>query len=94
MADSRQKGRASTTNLGGVGRPAVTLGHRGGKCPDSRRPDGSASLLDVLTAEQTANDVYLASYDAQQQYAHALIGLGQATDTWSFVYAVVDQPTR
>jgi len=47
---------------------------------------GSASLLDVLTAEQTANDVYLASYDAQQQYAHALIGLGQATGTWEMVY--------
>lgn len=48
---------------------------------------GSASLLDVLTAEQTANDVYLASYDAQQQYEHALIALGQATGTWSLVYA-------
>ncbi len=48
---------------------------------------GSASLLDVLTAEQTANDVFIASYDAQQQYAHALIGLGQATSDWSFVYA-------
>jgi len=52
---------------------------------------GSASLLDVLTAEQTANDVYLASYDAQQQYAHALIGLGQATGTWSIVYAGIDR---
>jgi cobalt-zinc-cadmium efflux system outer membrane protein len=50
---------------------------------------GSASLLDVLTAEQTANDVYLASYDAQQQYAHALIALGQATGDWSFVYGAV-----
>jgi len=50
---------------------------------------GSASLLDVLTAEQTANDVYLASYDAQQQYGHALIALGQATGDWSFVYAAV-----
>ena len=48
---------------------------------------GSASLLDVLTAEQAANAVYLASYDAQQQYAHALIALGQATGNWSFVYA-------
>ncbi len=48
---------------------------------------GSASLLDVLSAEQTTNDVYLASYDAQQQYAHALIGLGQATGQWAFVYA-------
>ena len=48
---------------------------------------GSASLLDVLTAEQAANAVYLASYDAQQQYAHALIALGQATGTWSLVYA-------
>jgi outer membrane protein TolC len=47
---------------------------------------GSASLLDVLTAEQAANDVYIASYDAQQQYGHALIGLGQATGTWSLVY--------
>ena len=52
---------------------------------------GSASLLDALTAEQTANDVFLASYDAQQQYGHALIGLGQATGTWSFVYAT-DEP--
>jgi outer membrane protein TolC len=49
---------------------------------------GSASLLDVLTAEQAANAVYLASYDAQQQYSHALIALGQATGNWSFVYAV------
>jgi cobalt-zinc-cadmium efflux system outer membrane protein len=47
---------------------------------------GSASLLDVLTAEQAANDVYIASYDAQQGYGHALIGLGQATGTWSLVY--------
>lgn len=47
---------------------------------------GSASLLDVLTAEQTANDVYVASYDAEQQYAHALINLGQSTGTWSLVY--------
>jgi outer membrane protein, heavy metal efflux system len=47
---------------------------------------GSASLLDVLTAEQTANDVFLASYDAEQQYAHALINLGQSTGTWSLVY--------
>jgi cobalt-zinc-cadmium efflux system outer membrane protein len=47
---------------------------------------GTASLLDVLTAEQTANDVYIASYDAEQQYEHALIALGQATGTWSFVY--------
>ncbi len=51
---------------------------------------GSASLLDVLTAEQTANDVFVASYDAQQQYAHALIALGQATSDWSFVYAGTD----
>ena len=55
---------------------------------------GSASLLDVLTAEQAANDVYLASYDAQQQYSHALIALGQATDTWSFVYAAADGSAR
>jgi outer membrane protein, heavy metal efflux system len=47
---------------------------------------GSASLLDVLTAEQTADDVFLASYDAEQQYAHALINLGQSTGTWSLVY--------
>jgi cobalt-zinc-cadmium efflux system outer membrane protein len=47
---------------------------------------GSASLLDVLTAEQTANDVYVASYDAEQQYAHALINLGQSTGRWSLVY--------
>jgi cobalt-zinc-cadmium efflux system outer membrane protein len=51
---------------------------------------GTATLLDVLTAEQTANDVYVASYDAQQQYGHALIALGQATGTWSFVYASAD----
>jgi cobalt-zinc-cadmium efflux system outer membrane protein len=51
---------------------------------------GSASLLDVLTAEQAANDVYIASYDAQQQYAHALVGLGQSSGQWSFVYASAD----
>jgi len=55
---------------------------------------GSASLLEVLTAEQTANDVYLASFDAQQQYAHALIALGQATGTWSFVYPRADSSTK
>ncbi len=55
---------------------------------------GSASLLDVLTAEQTANDVFLASYDAQQQYGHALIGLGQATGTWSIVYATDVPPPK
>ncbi len=55
---------------------------------------GAASLLDVLTAEQAVNDVYLASYDAQQQYTHALIALGQATGTWSFVYAAIDVPAR
>jgi cobalt-zinc-cadmium efflux system outer membrane protein len=48
---------------------------------------GSASLLDVLVAEQTANDLYDSFYDAQQQYLHALIGLAQATDTWSWVLA-------
>ena len=55
---------------------------------------GAASLLDVLTAEQAVNNVYLASYDAQQQYTHALIALGQATGTWSFVYAAIDVPAR
>jgi cobalt-zinc-cadmium efflux system outer membrane protein len=48
---------------------------------------GAASLLDVLTAEGTANAVYLAAYDAQAEYGHALVALGQATGTWSIVYA-------
>ncbi|HXQ28947.1 MAG TPA: TolC family protein [Gemmatimonadales bacterium] len=48
---------------------------------------GPASLLDFLVAEQAANDFYVSFYDAQQQYQHALIALGQATDTWSWVFA-------
>ncbi len=52
---------------------------------------GSSSLLDVLTAEQAANDVYIASYDAQQQYGHALVTLGQASGDWSLVYASAER---
>jgi len=46
---------------------------------------GAASLLDVLQAEQTVNAVYLASYDAEQQYQHALIQLAQASGVWFLV---------
>jgi cobalt-zinc-cadmium efflux system outer membrane protein len=53
---------------------------------------GAASLLDVLTAEQTMNSAYLASYDAHNQYTHALIALGQATGIWSFVYTATENP--
>lgn len=47
---------------------------------------GSASLLDVLTAENTLASVYLAYYSAVSNYANALIGLEQAVGMWDIEF--------
>ena len=47
---------------------------------------GSASLLDVLTAENTLASVYLAYYNALSGYANALITLEQAAGIWDLEY--------
>jgi cobalt-zinc-cadmium efflux system outer membrane protein len=47
---------------------------------------GSASLLDVLTAENTLASVYLAYYSALSGYADALISLEQASGTWDIEF--------
>ncbi|HZV12063.1 MAG TPA: TolC family protein, partial [Candidatus Kapabacteria bacterium] len=47
---------------------------------------GSASLLDVLTAENTLASVYLAYYAALSGYANALVGLEQAAGIWDIEF--------
>jgi len=47
---------------------------------------GGASLLDVLTAENTLSSIYLAYYSALSGYASALISLEQATEIWDISY--------
>jgi cobalt-zinc-cadmium efflux system outer membrane protein len=46
---------------------------------------GSASLLDVLTAENTLAAVNLAYYNALSGYANALISLEQTTEIWDIL---------
>ena len=43
---------------------------------------GNASLLDVLTAQRTLNDVYLSFYQAQQNLATTWVELQRATGLW------------
>ena len=43
---------------------------------------GGTSLLEVLIAQRTVNDVYLAYDDALAAAAHALVAVQQATGTW------------
>jgi outer membrane protein, heavy metal efflux system len=43
---------------------------------------GGATLVEVLVAQRTVDDVYLANYDALADSAHALIDVEQATATW------------
>ncbi|MFI5253015.1 MAG: TolC family protein [Bacteroidota bacterium] len=47
---------------------------------------GSASLLDVLTAENTLANVYLAYYNALSGYANAFVGLEQAAGIWDIEF--------
>ncbi len=47
---------------------------------------GSASLLDVLTAENTLASVYLAYYSALSGYANALVSLEQANGMWDIEF--------
>ena len=42
---------------------------------------GGATLVEVLVAQRTVNDVYLAYYDALADSAHALVAVEQATAT-------------
>jgi cobalt-zinc-cadmium efflux system outer membrane protein len=43
---------------------------------------GAATLLEVLDAQRTDNEVHLAYADALGDYAHALVGLEQAAGIW------------
>lgn len=43
---------------------------------------GGATLVEVLVAERTANDVYLAYYDALTGSAHALVSVESAAALW------------
>lgn len=43
---------------------------------------GGATLVEVLVAQRTDNDVYLSYYDALADAAHALIAVQQAAGTW------------
>jgi cobalt-zinc-cadmium efflux system outer membrane protein len=45
---------------------------------------GGASLLEVLEAQRTVNDVYLDYIDALTDHAHALVALEQAAGIWDF----------
>jgi cobalt-zinc-cadmium efflux system outer membrane protein len=47
---------------------------------------GSASLLDVLAAENTLANVYLAYYSALSSYANAVIALEQAAGIWDIEF--------
>ncbi|GAB3669583.1 hypothetical protein GCM10027594_34360 [Hymenobacter agri] len=51
-----------------------------GKTYSYRR--GNASLLDVLNAQRTLNDVYLSFYQAQQNLATTWVELQRATGLW------------
>jgi outer membrane protein, heavy metal efflux system len=43
---------------------------------------GGATLLEVLEAQRTVDDVYLAYYQALTDHAHALIAVEQAAGIW------------
>ncbi|MGH7328594.1 MAG: TolC family protein, partial [Polyangiaceae bacterium] len=43
---------------------------------------GGATLVEVLVAQRTDNDVYLAYYDALSDAAHALIAVEEAVGFW------------
>lgn len=43
---------------------------------------GGATLVEVLVAQRTDNDVYLSYYDALADAAHALVAVEQAVGTW------------
>jgi cobalt-zinc-cadmium efflux system outer membrane protein len=45
---------------------------------------GGASLLEVLEAQRTVNDVYVDYIDALTDHAHALVALEQAAGIWDF----------
>ena len=47
---------------------------------------GSASLLDVLTAENMLASIYLAYYSAVSNYANALVGLEQVAGIWDIEF--------
>jgi cobalt-zinc-cadmium efflux system outer membrane protein len=43
---------------------------------------GGATLLEVLNAQRTVNEVYLACYDALADHARQLIAVEQAAAMW------------
>jgi cobalt-zinc-cadmium efflux system outer membrane protein len=47
---------------------------------------GSATLLEVLDAQRTDNEVYLAYADALADHAHALVALEQAAGIWDLSF--------
>lgn len=47
---------------------------------------GNATLLEVLNAQRTVNDVYLAYYDALSDHAHGLIEVERAAGIWDLSF--------
>jgi cobalt-zinc-cadmium efflux system outer membrane protein len=47
---------------------------------------GGATLLEVLEAQRTANEVFLAYYDALTNHARALVALEQAAGIWDITF--------
>ena len=47
---------------------------------------GAATLLEVLEAQRTDNEVHLAYFDALSDYAHALVALEQAAGIWNITF--------
>jgi cobalt-zinc-cadmium efflux system outer membrane protein len=43
---------------------------------------GGATLVEVLVAQRTDNDVYLSYYDSLADAAHALVSVEQASGSW------------
>jgi len=47
---------------------------------------GDIPLLEVLEAQRTVNDVYLAYFDALADHAHSLVALEQAAGIWDIQF--------
>lgn len=47
---------------------------------------GAATLLEVLDAQRTDNEVYLAYFDALSDHAHAVVALEQAAGIWDVTF--------
>ena len=47
---------------------------------------GGATLLEVLDAQRTVNEVYLAYYDALADHARTLVAVEQAAELWDVAF--------